>query len=224
MTPGVTYSKRVVCSVHAGVKKRNWVCQDNEMLLIWLQVYRDASLPSASWCTTSESNFCNSGAAATMLTQSHILWTEHISAVPQVKALVYSSQNICAGGGRECRDGRAGHLLGNRAWAWDVRTNLWDKRLGWMAWLGAKPGLGTWVTPAWLMEVIEPTTVPAKVWPKANGVAPKTCCPLPLFPEEAMEEDEVLLLLLLTVGVAWSLWVAVPTAAKYKAVGCGSPC
>lgn len=106
-------------------------------------------------------------------------WTYCISAVPQVKALVHSSQNVCAWGWRENAEmkGRAGHLLGNRAWAWDVRTNLWDKRLGWMAWLGAKPGLGICVIPAWLMEVTEPTTVPAKVWPKAKGVAPKTCCP-----------------------------------------------
>lgn len=108
--------------------------------------------------------------------------------------------------------GRTGHLLGNRAWAWDVRTNLWDNRLGWMAWLGAKAGLAACVNPGWPIGATEPTTVPAKVWPKVT--APNTCCPLPMLPEEAA-------VLLLTGGVAWALWVAVPMAVKYKAMGMG---
>lgn len=100
--------------------------------------------------------------------------------------------------------GRAGHLLGNRAWAWDVRTSLWDTKLGWMAWLGAKVDLGTCVNPGWLLGATDPTTVPAKLWPKATGEAPNTCCPMPLFPEEATVEA-VVLLLLLTGVVAWAL-------------------
>ena len=93
--------------------------------------------------------------------------------------------------------GRGGHLLGNRAWAWDVRTSLWDSKLGWMAWLGASAGLGTCANaaPGWLMGAIDPTTVP-----KATEAAPSTCCPMPVFPEEATVE-EAELLLLLTGGV-----------------------
>lgn len=93
-------------------------------------------------------------------------------------------------------EGRGGHLLGNRAWAWDVRTSLWDSKLGWMVWLGARAGLGTCAMPGWLIGAIDPTTVPAKVWPKATGAAPNTCCPRPLLPEEATVEAAVLLLLL----------------------------
>lgn len=95
--------------------------------------------------------------------------------------------------------GMGGHLLGNRAWAWDVRTSLWDSKLGWMAWLGARAGLGTCANPGWLMGAIDPTTVP-----KATEAAPNTCCPTPLFPEEATVEAAVLLLLL-TGGVVWAL-------------------
>lgn len=99
-------------------------------------------------------------------------------------------------------EGKAGHLLGNRAWAWDVRTSLWDNKLGWMAWLGARAGLGTCVNADWLMGATDPTTVPAKVWPKATGAAPNICCPMPVFPQEATVETAVLLLL---TGVAWAL-------------------
>lgn len=88
-----------------------------------------------------------------------------------------------------------------------------------MAWLEARVGLGTCVNLGWLMGVIAPTTVPATVWPKATGAAPSTCCPVPLFPEEATEEAAVLLLL---TGVAWALCVAVPVAVKYKAVRYGT--
>lgn len=100
--------------------------------------------------------------------------------------------------------GRGGHLLGNRAWAWDVRTSLWDSKLCWMAWLGARAGLGTCASPGWLKGAIVPTSVPAKVWPNVTGAAPKTCCPMPLLPEEATLEV-VVLLLLLTGGVVWAL-------------------
>lgn len=121
------------------------------------------------------------------------------------------------------REGRGGHLLGNRAWAWDVRTSLWDSKLGWMAWLGARAGLGTCANPGWLIGAMDPTTGPAKVCPKATEAAPSTCCPMPLFPEEATVEAAVLLLLL-TGGVVWALRVAVPTAVKYKAMGHGTTC
>lgn len=121
---------------------------------------------------------------------------------------------------RKGGEGRGGHLLGKRAWAWDVRTSLWDSMLGWMAWLGVRVGLGTCVMPGWLMGAIEPTTVPAKVWPNATGAAPSTCCPMPLVPEE----PTVLLLLMLRAEVVWVLWVAVPTAVKYKAIGHGTEC
>lgn len=92
-----------------------------------------------------------------------------------------------------------------------------------MAWLGAKAGLGTCVNPGWLIGAIDPTTVPAKVWLNATGAAPKTCCPVPLFPEEDALEL-VVLLLLLTGGVVWALCVVVPTAVKYKAMGHGTKC
>ena len=98
------------------------------------------------------------------------------------------------------KEGREGHLLGNRAWAWDVRTSLCDSKLGWMAWLGVRAGLDTCANPGWLMGAIDPTTVP-----KVTGAAPNTCCPMPLFPEEATVEAAVLLLLLLTGGVDWAL-------------------
>jgi len=73
-----------------------------------------------------------------------------------------------------------------------------------MAWLGAKAALGTCANPGWLMGTIEPITAPAKVWLKATEAVPNTCCPMPLFPEEATEEAAVLLLLLTGV-VAWAL-------------------
>lgn len=53
------------------------------------------------------------------------------------------------------------------------------------------------------MGAMDPTTVPAKVWPKATGAAPSTCFPMPLFPEEVIVEAAVLLML--TSGVAWAL-------------------
>lgn len=96
---------------------------------------------------------------------------------------------------------RGGHLLGNLAWAWDVRTSLCDSKLGWMAWLGATAGLGTCATPGWLMGATGPITVP-----KEKEAAPSTCCPKPLFPEE-------------TAVVVWALWAAVPTTVKHKAMG-----
>lgn len=105
---------------------------------------------------------------------------------------------------------RGGHLLGNRAWAWGVRTSLWDSRLGWMAWLGANACLGVCTKPGWLMEVMDPTTVP-----RATGVAPSTCWPTLTFPEEATVEAAVLLL---AAGPVWDRCVAVPTV-EYKAVG-----
>lgn len=96
---------------------------------------------------------------------------------------------------------RAGHLLGNLAWAWDVRTSLCDNKLGWTARLGARAGLGTCATPGWLMGAKVPITVP-----RDKEAAPSTCCPKPLFPEET--------------GVAvWALWAAVPTTVKHKAMG-----
>lgn len=73
-----------------------------------------------------------------------------------------------------------------------------------MAWLGAKAALGTCVNPGWLLGAMDPRTVPAKLWPKATGAAPNTCCPIPPFPEEATVEAAVLLLLLTGV-VAWDL-------------------
>lgn len=115
------------------------------------------------------------------------------------------------GGGGGTYKGWGGHLLGNRAWAWGVRTSLWDRRLGWMAWLGASAGLGVCTKPGWLTEAMDPTTVP-----KATGAAPSTCWPTPAFPEEATVEAAVLLLL--TAGVVWARCVAVPTV-KYKATG-----
>lgn len=102
--------------------------------------------------------------------------------------------------------GRGGHLLGNRAWAWDVRTSLCDSRLGWMAWLGARAGLGACANPGWPTGAIDPTTVP-----RATGAAPSTCCPTPLFPEEATVEAAALLVPLLLLlpplagGVVWDL-------------------
>lgn len=68
-----------------------------------------------------------------------------------------------------------------------------------MAWLGARAGLGICASPGWLIGAIDPTTVP-----KATEAAPSTCCPMPVFPEEATVE-EALLLLLLTGGVVWAL-------------------
>lgn len=94
---------------------------------------------------------------------------------------------------------RAGHLLGNLAWAWDVRTSL----CGWMAWLGARAGLGTCATAGWLMGATGPLTVP-----RDKEAAPSTCCPKPLFPEETG-----------VVVVVWALWAAVPTTVKHKAMG-----
>lgn len=88
-----------------------------------------------------------------------------------------------------------------------------------MAWLGAKAGLGTCAMPGWLMGAIDPKTGPVKVWPKATGVVPNTCCPWPLLPEEATD-----LMLLLPEEVVWALCVAVPTAVKYKAMGYGTTC
>lgn len=92
-----------------------------------------------------------------------------------------------------------------------------------MAWVGARAGLGNCANPGWLIGAIGPTTVPANVWPKATEVAPNTCCPMPLFPEEATVEVAVLLLLL-TGGVVWVLRVADPNAVKYKAMGYGTTC
>lgn len=117
------------------------------------------------------------------------------------------------GGGGGVRKGRGGHLLGNRAWAWGVRTSLWDSRLGWMAWLGASACLGVCTKPGWLMEAMDPTTVP-----RATGAAaPSTCWPALMFPEEATVEAAVLLL---TAGVVWARCAAVPTV-KYKAMDGG---
>lgn len=96
---------------------------------------------------------------------------------------------------------RAGHLLGNLAWAWDVRTSLCDNKLGWMAWLGARACLGTCAAPGWLIAATGPITVP-----RDKEAAPSTCCPNPLFPVE-------------TGVVVWALWAAVPTTVKHKAMG-----
>ena len=66
-----------------------------------------------------------------------------------------------------------GHLLGNRAWAWDVSTSLWDSEPGWTAWPGARAGLGTC----------------AKAWPRAPaGGTPGTLGLSPPLPKGAAVE------------------------------------
>lgn len=146
--------------------------------------------------------------------------TDNISAVPQEKTSDQSSPYCCAEVEGRCWKGwRGGHLLGNRAWAWDVRTSLWDSTFGWIAWLGANVGRATCGTPDWLIEAIDPTTALAKVWPKGTGAAPSTCCPD--TPEAHTVEAAVLLQ---TGEVVWALWEAVPNTVKYKAIGHGTTC
>lgn len=194
-----------------------------EMLLI--SVWMKNSLPIALfllngiWPKWWQSRYCCRCMLSSVFLLFRTDWT-HISSSSGKDLSIKQPKFLC----QRLREntetkGMAGHLLGNRAWAWDVRTNLWDIKLGWMAWLEARVGLGTCVIPGWLMGVIAPTSVPAKVWPTATGAAPSTCCPMPLFPEEATEEAAELLLL---TGGAWALCVVVPVAVKYKAVRYGT--
>lgn len=84
--------------------------------------------------------------------------------------------------GGEGRGG--GHLLGNRAWAWDIRTSLWGTRLGWMAWVGPRDGLWTWTMPGrvgW--------AAPHRAWPRAT--VPTTYWPVAALPEEATADPVV---------------------------------
>lgn len=109
----------------------------------------------------------------------------------------------------------ATNLLGNRAWAWDVRTSLWGSRLGWRAGLGARVGLGTCVVPGRGSWATEPTTAPARAWPRAPGAAPTTYCPAAVLPEGARAEGVEVLL----AGVLlWAFRTAPPDTVRYKGV------
>lgn len=109
----------------------------------------------------------------------------HISSVPERERPVVRaalSVELKVEGNVGGRGG--GHLLGNLAWAWDVRTSLWGTRLGWMAWVGPRDGLWTWTMPGrvgW--------AAPHRAWPRAT--VPTTYWPVAALPEEATADPVV---------------------------------
>jgi len=75
-----------------------------------------------------------------------------------------------------------GHLLGKRAWAWELSTSLWVTKLGWRGWAA-----GAWGVTAGI--AVTPVTPIARGVERGLGVAPDKSGPVELLIAEAKEKE-----------------------------------